>query len=85
MDLLVSREINDDFMVLIKVVEQDPDLGVKIFHPSIDDDSEAMGSDKEENNYENAPKTPYHGEILILLMMMREIIMRMPPRFHMMM
>ena len=32
LDLLISREINDDFMVLIKGVEQDPDLGVKIVH-----------------------------------------------------
>ena len=37
MDLLISREINDNFMVLIKGVEQDPDLGVKIVHPSIDE------------------------------------------------
>ena len=28
LDLLISREINDDFMVPIKGVEQDPDLGV---------------------------------------------------------
>ena len=45
--LLVSREINDDFMLLIKGVEQDSDLGVKIVHPSIDDDSKATDSDKE--------------------------------------
>ena len=42
LDLIISREINDYFMVLIKGVEQDPDLGVKIVHPSIDDDSEAV-------------------------------------------
>ena len=30
MDLLISREINDDSVVPIKGVEQDPDLGVKI-------------------------------------------------------
>ena len=47
LDLLVSREINDDFMLLIKGVEQDSDLGVKIVHPSIDDDSKATDSDKE--------------------------------------
>ena len=46
-DLLISIDINGDFMVLIKGVEQDPDLGVKIVHPSIDDDSEATDSDKE--------------------------------------
>ena len=34
-DLLISIEINDDFMVLIRVFEQDPDLGVKIVHTSI--------------------------------------------------
>ena len=62
LDLLLSIDINDDFMVLIKGVEQDPDLGVKIVHPSIDDDSEATDSDKEENNDENAPKTPYDDE-----------------------
>ena len=39
LDLLLSIDINDDFMVLIKGVEQDPDLGVEIVHPSIDDDS----------------------------------------------
>ena len=39
LDLLISREINDDLMVLIKGVEQDPDLRVKIVHPSIDDNS----------------------------------------------
>ena len=33
LDLLISRYINDYFMVLIRVVEQDPDLGVKIVHP----------------------------------------------------
>ena len=37
-------------MVLIKIIEQDPDLGVKMVHSSIDDDSEAADSDKEENN-----------------------------------
>ena len=60
--LLISRDINDNFMVLIKGFEQDHDLGVKRFHPSIDDDSEATDSDKEENNDDNAPKTPYDGE-----------------------
>ena len=49
-------------MVLFKGVEQDPDMGVKQFHPSIDDDSEDTNSDKEGNNYDNAPKTPYDGE-----------------------
>ena len=33
LDLLISTEINDDFMVLIRGVEQDPDLGVKIVRP----------------------------------------------------
>ena len=60
--LLISRYINDDFMVLIKGVEQDPGMGVKIIHPSIDYDSEDTDSDKEENNNDNAPKTPYDGE-----------------------
>ena len=32
-DLLVSIEINDDFMVRVKGVEQDPALGVKTVHP----------------------------------------------------
>ena len=45
-------------MLIIKEVEQDPDLGVKIVHPSIDDDIKATYSDKEENNNENPPKTP---------------------------
>ena len=49
-------------MVLIKGVEQDPDLGVKIVHPSVDDDSKTIDSDKEENNDDNAPKSPYYGE-----------------------
>ena len=31
MYLLISRDINDDFMVLIRVFEQEPDLGVKCF------------------------------------------------------
>ena len=61
LDLLISRDINDDFMVLTKGVEQYPDQGVKIVHPLIDGDSEATDSDKEENNDENAPKTPYDG------------------------
>ena len=56
MDLLISRDINDDFMVLIKGVEQDPDMGVKIVHPSIDDDNEATDSDEEKNNDENSPR-----------------------------
>ena len=33
LDLLISIDIDDDFRVLIKGVEQDPDLGVKIVHP----------------------------------------------------
>ena len=55
--LIISRQVNDDFTLLIKVVEQDPGLGVKNFHPSINDDSEATGGDKEENNNQNALKT----------------------------
>ena len=35
---------------------------MKIVHPSIDDDSEATDSDKEENNYDNSPKSPYDGK-----------------------
>ena len=62
MYLLISRDINDDFMVLIRGFEQEPDLGVKVVHPSIDDDSEATESEIQENNYEDAPKTPYDGE-----------------------
>ena len=31
LDLLISKDINDDFIVLIKGVEQEPDLGVKVF------------------------------------------------------
>ena len=62
LDLLISGYINDDFMVLIKVVEQYPYLGVKTFHPLIDDDSKATDSDKEENNYENAPNLTYDGD-----------------------
>ena len=62
--LIISRCINDDFVVLIKGVEQDPDMGVKMFHPSIDDDSEATDSDEEKNIDESAPQTPYDDEIL---------------------
>ena len=47
LDLRISREINDYFMVLIKGFEQDPVLGVKMFRPSIDDDSKATDSNKE--------------------------------------
>ena len=61
-NLLILRDINDDFMVLIRGVKQGPDLVANVFHPSIDDDSEAKDSDKEENNNENNPKTPYDGE-----------------------
>ena len=61
LDLLLSREINDDFMVLTKGVEQDPDMGAKIVHPSIDDDSEVTDSDKEENINWNYPRTSYDG------------------------
>ena len=60
--LLISRDINDYLMLLIKEVEQDPDMGVKKLHPSIDDDGEAADSDKEGNNNENDPNTPYDGE-----------------------
>ena len=35
---------------------------MKIVHPSIDDNSKATDSDKEENNDENDPGTPYDGE-----------------------
>ena len=34
-----------------------------MFDPSIYDDTKATNSDKEENNDDNAPKTPYDGEI----------------------
>ena len=62
LNLLISRDINDDLMVLIKGVEQDPDLEVKKFHPQIYDDSDDIYSIKKENNDENAPKKPYYGE-----------------------
>ena len=60
-DLLISRDINDNLMVPIKGVEQNPYLGVIILYPSIDDDSEAIYSDKEENIDGNSPNTPYDG------------------------
>ena len=62
LDLLISREINDNFMVLIKGVEQDPYLGVTFFHLSIHDDSEATESEIEENNDKNSSKIPYDDE-----------------------
>ena len=37
-------------------------MGVNIIHPSIDDDSEAIDSNKEENNDDYAPKKPYGVE-----------------------
>ena len=49
-------------MVLIKGSEQDPDLGVKIVHPSVDDDRKATDSDKEESKNENSPETTYDDE-----------------------
>ena len=45
--LLIPRDTNDDLMVLIKGFEQDPDLGVKIVHLSIDDDIEAIKNETE--------------------------------------
>ena len=33
LDPLISIDINDYFMVLIKGVEQDPDMGMKTVHP----------------------------------------------------
>ena len=48
-------------MVLIKGIEQDPDLGVKIDQLEIDDDRKDTDSDKEKNNDENALKTLYDG------------------------
>ena len=50
-------------MVIIKGVEEDPDLGVKIVHQEIDDDIEATDSDKEGDNYDNDPKAPNYGKI----------------------
>ena len=32
-DLIISRDINDNFVVNIKGVDQYPDMGVKIVHP----------------------------------------------------
>ena len=61
-ELLISRDINDDLKVIINEVEQEPDLGVKIVHPSIDDDSKAIYSGEGKNNDENVPETPYDGE-----------------------
>ena len=37
-------------------------MGVKSFHTSIDDDSEATEIEMEEKNDYNPPKTPYYGE-----------------------
>ena len=37
-------------------------MGIKIVHTSIDDDSEATYSDKEENNDENPLKKIYDGK-----------------------
>ena len=65
LELLIRRNTNDDFMVLIKGVEQDHDLRVKFFHPSSDDDRQATDSGKEENIDYNSPKTPYDGENMI--------------------
>ena len=48
-------------MAIAKGFEQEPDLGVNCFHPSINDDSEATEIEIEENNNENSPKTPYDG------------------------
>ena len=62
MDVLISREINDDFMLVFKGVEQDPYLGLNIVRPSIDDDSKATVSKIEENTDENVPNTPYNSE-----------------------
>ena len=60
LDLLISEEINDDFMVLIKGFQQDPYLGVKLL---------------------------IHKLMMILRLQIvtkRKIMMRMPPRHHMM-
>ena len=48
-------------MVLIKGIEQDPDMGVNFFHPSIEDDNKDTDSDKEKNTDGNFPKTPCDG------------------------
>ena len=58
MDLLISRDINYDFMVLNKGVDQDPNIGVKIFHTSIYDYSKAIDSDKEWYHISNAYGIP---------------------------
>ena len=36
-------------------------------------------SDYEGNNDEDTPKTPYDGEILMLIIIIRELIIRLPP------
>ena len=46
LDLIISIEINDYFIVFIKGVKQYPAMWVKIVHPSIDDGSKATDSDK---------------------------------------
>ena len=61
-ELIISRYFNDDVMVLIKGSKKDPDLGLNIFHPSIDDDRQATDSDKEENDDNNTPEKPYDGQ-----------------------
>ena len=77
-DLQISRDINDYIMVLIKKVGHDPDMGVKTVHQSIDDDSKASESEIEGSNDENAPNTLY----CVLILIMKEIITRMPLRRH---
>ena len=44
-DLIISIYINANFMILIKGVEQYPDLGENIIHPSIECDSKATDID----------------------------------------
>ena len=61
LNLLISRETNDDLMVLIKAFEEDPDMGVNFFHPSIEGDNKDTDSDKEKNTDGNFPKTPCDG------------------------
>ena len=72
-------------MVIIKGFEQEPDLGVKIVHPSIDDDNKATNSDKEENNNENSLKTPYDGENMNASSDDEGKMTRMPLRLHILM
>ena len=84
MDLLISIEINDDLMVLIKGFEQEPDLGVNISIRQLMMIARLQIVTKSKILTRMTPRHHRMVKIRMIILMTRKIMTKMPPRRHMM-